>query len=190
MEALKKAIVERGWVQPPDIIRVDSFLNHQLDVELLDAIGREFQRRFQSASVTRILTCEASGIAVAVAAARYFKVPVVFAKRTAAQNLDSDCHTASVYSYTRQARYELRVGSAYLHAHDRVLLLDDFLARGSALLGMMQLVQKAQAIVAGCGVVIEKGFQPGGRWVRDTGVCLESLAVIERIEGLQMIFAD
>ncbi len=189
MERLKEAILQRGSVRGQDIIKVDSFLNHQLDVELMDAMAQEFAVRFAKDGVTKILTCEASGIAIAAAVARVFRVPAVFAKKTPSRNLDPDCYSADVYSYTRQQIYQIRVSRSYLQPSDRVLVIDDFLANGLALLGMKSLVNQAGAYLIGCGIVIEKGFQPGGEKVRSTGTRVESLAVIAGIEDGRVVFA-
>ncbi len=189
MERLQEAIRQRGSVRGQDIVKVDSFLNHQLDVELLDAIAAELAARFRGGPVTKILTCEASGIAVAAAVARIFRVPAVFAKKNPSRNLDPDCFSADVYSYTRQQIYQIRVSRSYLGPADHVLIVDDFLANGLALLGMKSLVDQAGAHLVGCGIVIEKGFQPGGRKVRSTGTRVESLVVIDRIENGQVHFA-
>ena len=190
LENLKQAILTRGSVRPGDIVKVDSFLNHQLDVTLLDEVAEEFAQRFSGQNITRILTCEASGIAIATAAARVFGVPAVFAKKTPSKNLDPDCYSADVYSYTRGQNYQIRVSKQYLQPEDRILIVDDFLANGLALLGMMALVEQAEAQLIGCGIVIEKGFQPGGAKIRASGTRLESLAIIDRIENGQIVFAE
>ncbi len=178
MELLKQRILSDGKVIGTEILKVDSFLNHQLDVRLLDEIGREFRRRFEGERITRILTVEASGIAVACIAALHFDVPVVFAKKTEARNLDAETYESEVYSFTRNKAYKIRVSKKYLTAGDRVLILDDFLANGKAALGLKDITEQAGAELAGIGIVIEKGFQDGGRLLREAGVRLESLAVI------------
>lgn len=178
MELLKQRILSDGKVIGTEILKVDSFLNHQLDVGLLNEIGREFKKRFEGERITRILTVEASGIAVACIAALHFNVPVVFAKKTEARNLDAETYESEVYSFTRNKAYKIRVSKKYLTAGDRVLILDDFLANGKAALGLKDLTEQAGAELAGIGIVIEKGFQDGGRLLREAGVRLESLAVI------------
>ena len=158
MEALIERIKKDGVVRQDDVLKVDSFLNHQVDVELLDKIGKEFYEYFKNSGITKILTIEASGIAIAMATARYFKLPFVFAKKTDSQNLDREVYSESVFSYTRKMDYRIRISKNYLSAEDRVLILDDFLAQGNALVGLIGLVRQAGAKTAGIGVVILKGF--------------------------------
>lgn len=179
MKFLKDRINELGEVRSAEILKVDRFLNHQLDIELLNAIGREFHKRFADRTVTKILTIEASGIAIAAIAAQYFKVPVVFAKKVPSQNLDADTYETDVFSYTKKTTYKVRVARKFLHPEDKVLILDDFLAQGQAAFGLMNLVSQAGAELSGVGIVIEKGFQDGGRELRAEGIRLESLAIIE-----------
>ncbi|MBC2872452.1 xanthine phosphoribosyltransferase [Bittarella massiliensis] len=191
MELLKQRILQDGKVKPGHILKVDSFLNHQMDIPLLDEIGAEFARRFAGVPVSKILTIEASGIGIAAIAARHFgNVPVIFAKKTKSKNLDGDILTAQVTSYTRGTTFDIQVESKFVNLGDHILILDDFLARGQALLGLIQLVQQAGATIAGCGIVIEKGFQDGGELVRQTGVRLESLAVIKEMSDDSLVFAD
>lgn len=190
MKLLKKKIIEMGEIKSNSILKVDLFLNHQLDVELLNAIGKEFYERFQERGVTKILTIEASGIAISAIAAQYFKVPVVFAKKVPSQNLDLDTYETDVFSYTKKASYKVRVARKLLSFEDRVLILDDFLAQGQAALGLMNLVEQSGATLAGVGIVIEKGFQDGGQTLRESGVHLESLAIIEDLENGQIIFRE
>lgn len=190
MDSLKQKILNDGCIVGNDIIKVDSFLNHQLDVEFLNLIGQEFYRRFRNQPISRILTCEASGIAIATITAQYFKVPVVFAKKSPSKNLDPHTYSAQVYSYTRQSNYEMQVNKGYLLAEDQVLIIDDFLANGQAVLGMAELVRQAGATLVGVGVVVEKGFQPGGAKLQEAGIHLESLAVIDQIENGQIVFRD
>lgn len=182
MELLKEYILKQGIVLNEEVVKVDSFLNHQIDVQLLDEIGKEFHRRFLNENVTKILTIEASGIGIAVMAARYFKVPVVFAKKTESKNLDKEIYQSEVYSFTKQRRYPIMVSKRYINAEDRVLIIDDFLANGEAALALKDIVEKAEAKLVGGGIVIEKGFQKGGKILRDKGIKLESLAIIESIE--------
>jgi xanthine phosphoribosyltransferase len=189
MELLKQRILKDGKVIGTDILKVDSFLNHQLDVRFLDELGREFKRRFEGERITRILTVEASGIAVACIAALHFDVPVVFAKKSEARNLDSETYESDVFSFTRNKSYTMRVGKRYLSPGDRVLILDDFLANGRAALGLKDIVEQAGAELAGIGIVIEKGFQAGGRLLRESGVRVESLAVIASMRQGVVVFA-
>ena len=190
MELLKQRILQTGRLDG-DVLKVDSFLNHQMDVALLDEIGRTFAQRFSGCSVSKILTVEASGIGIAVAAARYFDmVPVIFAKKNHSRNLDGELLTAKVHSFTKDRDYDIQVARRFLSPQDRVLILDDFLARGQALLGLLDIVKQAGAQAVGCGVVIEKGFQEGGRLIRGTGVRLESLAVVTSLEKGRICFSD
>lgn len=190
MQFLKDRINELGEVRSPEILKVDRFLNHQLDIELLNAIGREFHKRFEDRTVTKILTIEASGIAIAAIAAQYFKVPVVFAKKVPSQNLDADTFETDVFSYTKKTTYKVRVARKFLHPQDQVLILDDFLAQGQAAVGLMNLVQQAGAELAGVGIVIEKGFQEGGRLLRADGVRLESLVIIDSMKSGAVQFRE
>ena len=164
---------------PGNILNVGSFLNQQVDIELYDEIGREFHRRFSGEKVTRILTIEASGIGIACMTAKYFKVPVVFARKFRAKNVDDNLYSTHITSYTHGIDYTITVSREYLHADDSVLLIDDFLANGCALEGLVALVKIAHAKLVGAGAVIEKGFQQGGQRIRSMGIRLESLAIIE-----------
>jgi len=168
---------------PGDILDVSSFLNQQADIELYNEIGREFYRRFSGCCVTRILTIEASGIGISCVTAQYFKVPVVFARKFRGRNLDSDQFSATVTSYTHGIDYTVTVPKPYLKTGDSVLLIDDFLANGCALDGLIKLVEVAGASIAGAGVVIEKGFQSGGKRLREHNIHLESLAIIDSMDG-------
>ncbi len=178
MELLKNRIRTDGKVYPGNVLKVDSFLNHQMDVELFCELGKEFHRRFAGEKITKILTIESSGIGIACIAAMYFQVPVVFAKKNKTKNIAGDVYTSRVESFTHGRVYDILVSKEFLRPDDRVLLIDDFLANGSALLGLSQLVKAAGAHLAGAGIVIEKGFQTGGQLVRDTGLRVESLAII------------
>ena len=182
MKLLEERILQDGTVRPGGIVKVDRFLNHQIDVSLLDEMGKEFYRLFQNDGVTKILTVEASGIAIACLAAQYFKVPVVFAKKSEAKNLDSEVYAAEVRSYTKGKVYTVRVSKSYLSKNDRVLIIDDFLANGEAVRGLRSITEQAGATLAGVGIAIEKGFQPGGDQLRKEGVHLESLAIVELTE--------
>jgi xanthine phosphoribosyltransferase len=169
-------------VKPGNVLKVDSFLNHQIDVALIDEIAREFKRRFAGKPVTKVLTIESSGIAIACAVAREFGVSVVFAKKSKSVNLDGEMYVAEVESYTGKRKNLVIVSKKYLSSSDRVLLVDDFLANGCALQGLISIVEDAEAEVAGCGIVIEKGFQEGGHRIRNLGYRLESLAIVEAMD--------
>lgn len=188
MQLLKEKILSEGRVVGEEILKVDSFLNHQLDVELLQAIGQEFHRRFGHKKITKILTIEASGIGIAAIAATYFKVPVVFAKKVQSRNLDKETFKTQVYSFTKQTNYDVQVSKRYMNSSDQILILDDFLANGRAALGLIDLVEQAGASVAGVGIVIEKSFQEGGQLLREKNIHLESLAVVNRFVNGQVTF--
>jgi len=190
MQLLKDKIMKEGRVAGEEILKVDSFLNHQIDVELMQEIGKEFKRRFGQDEVTKILTIEAYGIGIAVIAAQYFKVPVVFAKKVKSRNLDKETYKTQVYSFTKQATYDIQVSKRYIKEGDKVLILDDFLANGRASLGLMELVEQANADVVGVGIVIEKSFQEGGELLRGKGVRLESLAKVNRFTDGKISFND
>ncbi len=179
MKRIEELILERGEIKPGNILKVDSFLNHQIDVEVLSEIADAFIEHFGKKEITRILTIEASGIAIAVALASKLKVPVVFAKKTESLNLDTDRYTSRVYSYTKQKEYTIQISKRYLQAEDKVLIVDDFLALGSAAKGLIDLCNQAQAELVGMGIVIEKAFQDGGKELREQGIDLCSLARIE-----------
>ena len=183
MELLKQRILRDGKLFPGNIIKVDSFINHQIDVELLNEMGKEFLERFKGVHIDRILTIEASGIAIAVIAAQYFKVPVVFAKKGESKNMEKDAYTSSVYSYTRDKTYKVKVSKDYLKAGEQVLIIDDFLANGMAIKGLLDIITQANAQCAGVGIAIEKGYQSGGETLRKAGVKLESLAIIDAIDA-------
>ncbi len=188
MEVLQNAILERGQVVGEDILKVDTFLNHQLDVSLLNDIGKEFKRRYADEKITKILTIEASGIAIAIIAAQYFNVPVVFAKKVASKNLDENTYETNVFSFTKAKTYKVRVSKKFIDETDRVLVLDDFLAQGKAALGLRDIVLQAGAELAGIGIVIEKGFQEGGSVLRNQGIRVDSLAIINSFENGRPVF--
>lgn len=192
MNFLEKRIAESGIIKPGNVLKVDSFLNHQIDVALLDEIGKEFRRRFEGERITKVLTIEASGIAVACSVAREFGVPVVFAKKAKSVNLDGDTYVAEVESYTHKKTNQVIVSRKYLCPEDRVLIVDDFLANGCALQGLISIVDSAGAEVVGCGIVIEKGFQEGGYRIRNLGFRLESLAIIDSMNAQtgQIVFRE
>ena len=182
MNFLEERILKDGVVKEGNVLKVDSFLNHQMDVELLDEIGREFHRRFADKEITKVLTIEASGIAIAYAVARCFGVPMVFAKKAKSINIDGDMYTAEVESFTHKNKNRVLVSKKFLSAEDKVLIVDDFLANGCALQGLISISEAAGASVAGIGIVIEKGFQFGGRSIRNLGYRLESLAIVESMD--------
>lgn len=188
MELLKQRMRTDGSVKNGGIIKVDSFLNHQIDPELLNEIGKEFKKRFDGNKIDKILTIEASGIAIAVIAAQYFNVPVVFAKKTESKNLDNETYDTEVFSYTKNKSYTVKVSKKYLNSGENILILDDFLANGKAAEGLIDIVNKANCNVAGIGIVIEKGFQDGGQIIREQGIKLESLAIVDSIEDGEIIF--
>lgn len=190
MQLLKDRILKDGQALSGDILKVDSFLNHQMDPVLMAAIGEEFARRFAAEPITKILTLEASGIAPALFAGYFLKVPVVFAKKTSSANQDASTFSAPVHSFTRGVDNTIRVSRRYLSASDHILLIDDFLAHGEALLGLAELVRQAGATLAGAGIVIEKGFQDGGKRIRDKGIRVESLAIIKDMSGGHVQFAE
>ena len=176
MELMERRIREDGKVYPGGVLKVDSFLNHQLDVSLFSEMGKEWARLFAGENITRILTIEASGIGIACIVAQYFNVPVVFAKKNKTKNIAGDVYTSQVESYTHGKTYDIIVSKQFLQPEDRVLLIDDFLANGSALMGLVKLVEDAGATVVGAGIAVEKAFQAGGALVREYGVRVESLA--------------
>ena len=179
MNFLEERIVKDGIVKPGNVLKVDSFLNHQMDISLMQEIGREFKRRFGYKTVDKILTIEASGIGIAAFVAQEFDVPLVFAKKSKSINLDGDSYVAEVVSYTHKKTNQVIVSKKYLCEDDHVLIVDDFLANGCALQGLISIIDAAGAEVVGCGIVIEKGFQEGGHRIRNLGFKLESLAIIE-----------
>ena len=191
MEQLKQRILRDGMAIGNQVLKVDSFLNHQIDVSLFNEMGKEFQKRFAGESVTKILTVEASGIAVACIAAQYFgNVPVVFAKKQEASNLSGDVYASNVFSFTKNKNYTIRVDKKYLNAQDRVLIVDDFLANGNAALGLIDLVEQAGGQVVGIGIVIEKGFQSGRQLLEERGYRVESLAIVEKIADGTVTLAE
>lgn len=183
MNFLEERIVKDGVVKEGNVLKVDSFLNHQMDVKLLDQIGQAFYKKFADKNVTKILTIETSGIAIAYAAAKYFGVPFVFAKKSKSVNLDGDLYTAQVESFTHKNKNTVIVSKKFLSPDDNVLLIDDFLANGCALQGLISIVKDAGAQVAGIGIAIEKGFQVGGRLIRNLGYDLLSLAIVDGMDS-------
>lgn len=189
MELLKQRILKDGIVKPGNVLKVDSFLNHQMDIDLINKIGEEFRRRFDTTRITKILTIEASGIGIACITALYFNVPVVFAKKSESINLDGDMYVTKVESFTHKRTYDVILSKKFLTPDDHVLIIDDFLANGCALLGLLDIVNAAGASIEGAGVVIEKGFQKGGKLIREQGVHLESLAIIGSMTDDSLDFA-
>lgn len=192
MNFLEERILKDGVVKPGNVLKVDSFLNHQIDVNMVDRIGRELYRRFADRPITKVLTIETSGIPIAYAVAREFNVPMVFAKKSKSVNLDGEVYVAEVESYTQKVISKVIVSKKYLNEKDHVLIVDDFLANGCALQGLISIVEAADATVEGLGIVIEKGYQEGGYRIRNLGYRLESLAVIESMdeETGEIIFRD
>ena len=179
MRLMEERIRRDGVVKGNDVLKVDSFLNHQMDVELFTEIGKEFQRLFEGEEITKILTIEASGIGIACVAAQCFGVPVLFAKKNKTKNIAGDVYTSKVESFTHGRVYDIIVSKKFLGPEDKVLLIDDFLANGAALMGLITLVREAGATLVGAGICIEKAFQPGGQRIRDMGVRVESLAKVK-----------
>ena len=184
MKLLKEVIVEKGKVRGAEVLKVDSFLNHQIDINLLNEMGKEFKNRFKDDNITKILTIEASGIAIAAIAAQYFNVPVVFAKKVESKNVDNDnAYESKVYSFTKDKTYSIRVCKDYLNSTDNILVLDDFLANAQAALGLKDVVDQSGANLAGIGIVIEKGFQDGGKLLRESGIKVESLSIVKSMSA-------
>ena len=179
MKLLEERIQKDGIVKPGNVLKVDSFINHQMDVELISEMGKEWKRLFAEKPINKILTIEASGIGIACIAAVHFNVPVVFAKKAKSINLDGEMYTAEVESFTHKNKNQVIVSKKFLSEDDHVLIIDDFLANGCALQGLIQIVQAAGATVEGIGIAVEKGFQPGGRMIRNLGYQLESLAIVD-----------
>ena len=182
MNFLEEKIVKEGIVKEGNVLKVDSFLNHQMDIELFNEMGKEWKKRFEGKNINKILTIEASGIGIACIAAQHFDVPVVFAKKSKSINLEGDMYTAEVESFTHKNKNQVIVAKKFLNENDRVLLIDDFLANGCALQGLIQIVQSAGATVEGIGIAIEKGFQSGGKIIRNLGYQLESLAIVDAMD--------
>ena len=182
MNFREQRIIREGVVKPGDVLKVDSFLNHQMDVALLDEIGREFKRRFGHKQITKVLTIESSGIALAVSVAREFGVPMVFAKKSQSVNIDGDTYVAEVDSFGSGKTTQVILAKRFLGSEDHVLIIDDFLANGCTLQGLISIVEDAEATVEGCGIAIEKGFQEGGHRIRNLGYHLESIAIVDAMD--------
>lgn len=186
-----KKILKDGQVKGETILKVDSFLNHQIDIPTLQDIGKEFANRFSNKKVTKILTIEASGIAIATMTSQFFQnVPVIFAKKSKSYNLEGELFHSEVKSYTRGTTFQVQVSKKFIGKEDSVLIVDDFLASGNALLGLIEIVKQSGAEIAGCAIVIEKGFEDGGKRIRETGVQLESLAIIESMKPGEIVFKE
>ena len=183
MNFLEERILKDGIVKEGNVLKVDSFLNHQMDIELFDQMGAEFNKRFEGKPINKILTIEASGIGIACVVAQHFHVPVVFAKKSKSINLEGEMYVAQVESFTHKCQNNVIVAQKFLNPEDHVLIIDDFLANGCALQGLIQIVQSAGATVEGIGIAIEKGFQSGGRIIRNLGFQLESLAIVESMDA-------
>ena len=190
MKLLEERIAKDGRVIGTEILKVDSFLNHQIDVNLLDEIGKELYRLFKDRHITKVITIEASGIAIAVSAARYFNVPCVFAKKARSLNIGKDVYRSKVHSFTYDNDYDITMSQSYLNSDDTVLIVDDFLANGAALKGMISICEQASASIGGIGICIEKGFQPGGDEIRSKGYPLESLAIIDSMSEEGIVFRN
>lgn len=192
MNFLEERIVKDGVVKEGNVLKVDSFLNHQMDIELFNQMGEEFKRRFEGKTINKILTIEASGIGIACIVAQYFHAPVVFAKKAKSINLEGEMYVAEVESFTHKCKNQVIVSKKALGEEDHVLIIDDFLANGCALQGLIQIVQSSGGTVEGIGIAIEKGFQSGGRMIRNLGYQLESLAIVESMNAQtgEIFFAE
>mgnify|MGYP002556334861 FL=1 len=189
MKYLEEKIIKYGVVKPGNILKVDNFLNHQIDVVTLNEMGKEFKRLFADKPINKILTIEASGIAIATMAALHFdNAPVVFAKKAKSRNIDNDLYTSVVHSYTYGKDYTITVAKKFLSPDDHILIVDDFMALGNAMIGLLDVVKQSGATVEGIGIAIEKGFQPGGQRLRDMGYNLHSLAIVESMNENEIIF--
>ena len=182
MNFMEQRIMRDGIVKPGNVLKVDSFLNHQMDIALMEQIGKEFKRRFDGKPITKVLTIEASGIGIAAFVAKEFGVPMVFAKKSKSINVDGEMYVAEVESFTHKNKNQVIVSKKFLNSDDHILIIDDFLANGCALLGLISIANSAEATVEGLGIVIEKGFQMGGRVIRNLGYQLESLAIVDAMD--------
>lgn len=182
MELLEQRIQKDGIVKAGNVLKVDSFINHQIDVKLINELGKEFKRLFEGVEINKILTIEASGIGIATIVAQYFDAPVVFAKKTQSINLDGSMYTTKIESFTHKRVYDVIVSKKYLSPADKILVIDDFLANGCAVEGLIDIIQNSGATLQGVGIVIEKGFQDGGKRLREKGIRVESLAIVESMD--------
>lgn len=183
MNFLEERITKDGIVKEGNVLKVDSFLNHQMDIRLFDQIGEEFKKRFEGTEINKILTIEASGIGIACVAARHFDVPVVFAKKSKSINIEGDVYVAEVESFTHKCKNQVIVSKTFINPEDKILIIDDFLANGCALQGLISIVKSAGASVEGIGIAVEKGFQTGGQVIRNLGYHLESLAIVDSMDA-------
>ena len=183
MKLLKERIQKDGTVKEGNVLKVDQFLNHQMDIELLNEIGKEFKRRFADKKIEKILTIESSGIGIACIAAQYFHVPVVFAKKSQSVNLDGESFITKIESFTHKRTYDVIVSKKYLKKGEHILIIDDFMANGCAVNGLLDILETAGAVVEGGGIVIEKGFQDGGKMIRERGIQVESLAIVDGMDA-------
>ncbi len=183
MNFLEERIAKDGLVKAGNVLKVDGFLNHQMDIRLIDEMGAEFKRRYAGEKIDKILTIEASGIGIACLVARHFDVPVVFAKKSKSSNIDSEVYTAEVESFTHHCKNTVLVSKQFLQSGERILIIDDFLANGCALQGLISIIEQAGAEVAGIGIAVEKGFQDGGAKIRNLGYRVESLAIVDRMDA-------
>ena len=183
MNFLEERILKDGVVKSCNVLKVDSFLNHQIDISLMEEIGREFKRRFEGTPITKVMTIEASGIGIAVFVAKELGVPLVFAKKSKSINIAGDVFVAEVESFTHRNKNQVVVSKSFLHQGEHILIIDDFMANGCAMQGLISIVESAGATVEGCGIVIEKGFQIGGRVIRNMGYRVESLAIIDAMDA-------
>ena len=182
MKLLEERIRKDGTVKAGNVLKVDSFLNHQMDIDLFNEMGKEWARLFADRKITKILTVEASGIGIACVAAQHFHVPVVFAKKSQSVNIDGEVYSTKIESFTHKRVYDVIVSKKFLHPEDHILIIDDFLANGGALEGLIDIVNKAGASVEGVGIAVEKGFQKGGDLIRSKGIRVESLAIVESMD--------
>ena len=183
MQLLKDRIRKDGKIKEGNVLKVDSFLNHQMDIELFDQIGAEFKKRFADKNINKILTIEASGIGIACIVAKHFHVPVVFAKKSQSVNIDGDVYSAEVESFTHKCKNQVLISKKFVGPEDHVLIIDDFLANGCALQGLISIVNQAGGTVEGIGIAVEKGFQQGGELIRSKGIQLESLAIVDAMDS-------
>ena len=190
MKELKERILKDGVVKAGNVLKVDSFLNHQMDIKLINEIGREFKRRYEGTNINKIVTIEASGIGIACITAQYFDAPMVFAKKSQSINLDGEMYSSKIYSYTHNREYDVIVSKKFLGPEDHVLIVDDFLANGCALNGLIDIINQSGAVLEGAGIVIEKGFQHGGDKLREQGIRVESLAIIDSMAEDSLVFRE
>ena len=183
MKLLEERIRKDGTVKAGNVLKVDSFLNHQMDIDLFNEMGKEWARLFAGCPITKILTVEASGIGIACVAAQHFQVPVVFAKKTQSLNIDGEVYSTKIQSFTHKKIYDVIVSKKFITPEDHILIIDDFLANGCALEGLLEIVGEAGATVEGIGIAVEKGFQKGGDLIRSKGIRVESLAIVESIDA-------